>query len=155
LKKISNYGKLLSCNKFIASDICLLVYSLKVQISILSHNSCGNCFSSVWCFTPTFIFIFSPLSIDGIYIASIADQYTTGTSWSYDSWIYHYLCYQYMTTKVVSSNVAHGKVFSMHLFMIKFVIDLQQICDFLQVLRHLRRSNCIEKNFKLREATFV
>ena len=36
-----------------------------------------------------------------------------------------------ITTKVVSSNSAHGKVYSMSHFLIKFVSDLRQVSDFL------------------------
>jgi hypothetical protein len=37
-------------------------------------------------------------------------------------------------TKVVSSNPVHGEMFSIQHYVIKFVCDLQQVCDFLQVL---------------------
>jgi hypothetical protein len=37
-------------------------------------------------------------------------------------------------TKVVSSNPAHGKVYSIQHYVIKFVSDLQQVGDFLWVL---------------------
>jgi hypothetical protein len=40
-----------------------------------------------------------------------------------------------ITTKVVSSNPAHGKVYSIQHYVIKFVSDLRQVCGFLQVLR--------------------
>ena len=35
-----------------------------------------------------------------------------------------------ITTKAVSSNPIHGKVYSMHHYVIKFVSDLQQVCGF-------------------------
>jgi hypothetical protein len=39
-----------------------------------------------------------------------------------------------ITTKVVSSNLAHGEVYSIQQFVIKFVSDLRQVDDFLRVL---------------------
>jgi len=39
-----------------------------------------------------------------------------------------------ITTKVVSSNPAHGEVYSIQLYVIKFVIDLGQVSGFLRVL---------------------
>ena len=39
-----------------------------------------------------------------------------------------------ITTKVVSSNPAHGDVYSIQLFVIKFFSDLRQVCGFLRVL---------------------
>jgi hypothetical protein len=39
-----------------------------------------------------------------------------------------------ITTNVVSSNHAHGEVYSIH-FGIQFVSDLRQVCGFLRVLR--------------------
>jgi len=38
-------------------------------------------------------------------------------------------------TKVVSSNLVHGKVYSIQHYVIKFVSDLQQVCGFFRVLR--------------------
>jgi hypothetical protein len=38
-----------------------------------------------------------------------------------------------ITTNVVSSNIAHGEVHSMQHYLIKFVIDLQQVGGFLWV----------------------
>ena len=35
------------------------------------------------------------------------------------------------TTNVASSNPVHGEMYSIQLYVIKFVIDLQQVCDFL------------------------
>jgi len=40
-----------------------------------------------------------------------------------------------ITTKIVSSNPAHGEVYSIQHYMIKFVSDLRQVGGFLQVLR--------------------
>ena len=40
-----------------------------------------------------------------------------------------------MTTKVVSSNPAHGEVYSIQHYEIKFVNDLRLIGGFLRVLR--------------------
>jgi hypothetical protein len=39
-----------------------------------------------------------------------------------------------ITTKVVSSNPAHGEVYSMQHYVIKFVINLRQAGGFLRVL---------------------
>ena len=39
-----------------------------------------------------------------------------------------------ITTNVMSSNTAHGKVYSMQHYVIKFVSDLQQVVGFLCVL---------------------
>ena len=39
-----------------------------------------------------------------------------------------------ITTKVVSSNPVHGKVYSIQLYVIKFVSDLPQVYGFLRVL---------------------
>ena len=40
----------------------------------------------------------------------------------------------HITTNIVSSNIAHGEVYSMQHHVIKFVSDLQQVCGFLRVL---------------------
>jgi hypothetical protein len=40
-----------------------------------------------------------------------------------------------ITTKVVSSNPAHGEVYSIQHFFFKFVRDLRQVGGFLRVLR--------------------
>ena len=40
-----------------------------------------------------------------------------------------------ITTKVVSSNPAHGKVYSMQHYVIKFVSDLGQVDGFLRVVQ--------------------
>ena len=40
-----------------------------------------------------------------------------------------------ITTKVVSSNSAHGEVYSIQLYVMKFVSDLQQVGGFLRVFR--------------------
>ena len=40
-----------------------------------------------------------------------------------------------ITTTVMSSNHVHGKVYSIHYYVIKFVTDLQQVASFLQVFR--------------------
>jgi hypothetical protein len=40
-----------------------------------------------------------------------------------------------ITTNVVSSNPAHGEVYSIQHYVINFVIDLRQVGDFLRVLR--------------------
>ena len=40
-----------------------------------------------------------------------------------------------ITTEVVSSNLAHGKVYSIQHYVTKFVSDLQQVGGFLRVVR--------------------
>jgi hypothetical protein len=40
-----------------------------------------------------------------------------------------------ITTNVVSSNPAHGEVYSIQHYVIKFVSDLRQVGSFLRVLR--------------------
>ena len=40
-----------------------------------------------------------------------------------------------ISTNVVSSNPAHGEVYSMQHYVKRFVIDMRQVCGFLQVLR--------------------
>jgi hypothetical protein len=40
-----------------------------------------------------------------------------------------------ITTKVVSLNPVHGDMYSIHLYVIKFVSDLRQVCGFIRVLR--------------------
>ena len=42
---------------------------------------------------------------------------------------------QYITTKVVSSNSAHGEVYSIQHYLIKFASDLWQVGGFLLVFR--------------------
>jgi hypothetical protein len=42
-----------------------------------------------------------------------------------------------ITTEVVSSNPAHGEVFSIHHYVIQFVSNLRQVSGFLRVLRFL------------------
>ena len=39
------------------------------------------------------------------------------------------------TINVVNSNPAHGEMYSMQLYVIKFVSDLRQVGDFLRVLQ--------------------
>jgi hypothetical protein len=40
-----------------------------------------------------------------------------------------------ITTNVVSSNPAHGEVYSIQYYMITFVSDLRQVADFLRVFQ--------------------
>ena len=40
-----------------------------------------------------------------------------------------------ITTKVLSLNPAHGEMYSMHHYVMKFVSDLQQVGSLLQVLQ--------------------
>jgi len=62
-------------------------------------------------------------------------SYLVGLSWSYGSWIYNYRMQSVpITTNVVSSNTAHGEMYSIQLYVIKFVIDLQHVGGFLWVL---------------------
>ena len=42
---------------------------------------------------------------------------------------------KYVYTKAVSSNPAHGEVYSIQHYVIKFVSDLRQVNGFLRVLR--------------------
>jgi len=44
----------------------------------------------------------------------------------------HTMCIDF--TKVVSLNPAHGEVYSIHHYVIKFVSDLRQVSSFLQVI---------------------
>jgi len=55
--------------------------------------------------------------------------------WSYGSWIYNFLYNLPITTKAVSSNPAHGEVYSIQHYVINFVSDLRQVNGFLWVLR--------------------
>ena len=56
-------------------------------------------------------------------------------SWLYGSWIYNYLCHQCLSPpNVVNSNPAHGEVYLMQHYVIKFVSDLGQDGGFLCVL---------------------
>ena len=55
--------------------------------------------------------------------------------WWYGSWIYNYLCNQCLSPQVVSWNPVHGEVYSIQHYVIKFVSDLRQVSDFLQLLR--------------------
>jgi hypothetical protein len=41
-----------------------------------------------------------------------------------------------ITTKIVSANSAHGDVYSIQHYVIKFVSDLRQVDGFLRVLRY-------------------
>ena len=58
-------------------------------------------------------------------------------SWSYVLWNYNYQWNQYLSqlTNIVTSNPAHGEVYSIQLYAIKFVSDLWQVGGFLLVLR--------------------
>jgi len=40
----------------------------------------------------------------------------------------------HITTNVMSSNYAHGEVYSIHLYVIKFVSDLRKVGSFFRVL---------------------
>ena len=40
-----------------------------------------------------------------------------------------------INTKVVSSNPTHSEVYPIHHYVIKFVSDLRQVCDFLWILQ--------------------
>jgi hypothetical protein len=56
-------------------------------------------------------------------------------SWSYGSWIYNQQPVQSVPiiTKVLSSNLAHGEVYSISLDVVKFDSDLRQVGGFLSV----------------------
>jgi hypothetical protein len=61
-----------------------------------------------------------------------------GSPWSYGSWISNYSVPMQsvpITTKVVSFNPAHGKVYLIQHYVIKFVSDLWQSVGFLWVLQ--------------------
>jgi hypothetical protein len=47
------------------------------------------------------------------------------------------------TTNIVSLNPAHGEVYLMQHYVIKFVSDLRQVCSFLRTLRFL--TDCHDK----------
>jgi hypothetical protein len=49
-------------------------------------------------------------------------------------WTFVLFRYIEVTTKVVSSNQAHGEVYSIQRYVIKFVCDLRQIAGLLRVL---------------------
>ena len=51
--------------------------------------------------------------------------------------IYNYLCNQCLSPLTVSSNPAHGEVYSIQHHVIKFVSNLQQVGGFLLVLQFL------------------
>ena len=81
-------------------------------------------------------------------------------SWLYSSWIYNYLFVQSMpiTTKVLSSNPAHGKMYSIQHYVIKFVGDLRKVGGFLWVLRFpppIKLTSLIEKNILLKVALYT
>jgi len=50
--------------------------------------------------------------------------------WSYGNLIYKYVWNQWLSPKVVNSNPAHGEVYSIQHYVIKFVIHLQQVSGF-------------------------
>jgi len=69
------------------------------------------------------------------HISYSVDDIDTDWSWSYGNWIYNYLS-TYMQsvpiiTNVVSLNPAHGELYSIQHYVIKFVSDLQQVGGFL------------------------
>ena len=56
----------------------------------------------------------------------------------YDSWMYCYIflpVQSVITTKVVSSSPAHGEVYSIQHYVLKFVSDFWQVSCILRVLR--------------------
>jgi hypothetical protein len=61
---------------------------------------------------------------------NISLENVLGPSWSYGSWIYNYL---YILK--LCSNPAHGEVYSILHYVIKFVSDFRQVYGFLPVLR--------------------
>jgi hypothetical protein len=58
-----------------------------------------------------------------------------------------------MTTKVVSSNPAHGEVYSIQHYVIKFVSDLRHVGGFLRVLR--LNWNIVESGVKHHNLLFI
>jgi hypothetical protein len=70
-------------------------------------------------------------------------------SWSHGSWIYNNLCNQSVsiTTKVVISNPAHGEVYSIQHYVLKFVRDLRQVSGFLLVLQLIDCTGCCKSNY--------
>ena len=62
-------------------------------------------------------------------------------SWLYGSWVYNYLCNQWPIT--TSLNSAHSKVYSIQLYVIKFVSNLWPVGGFLRVLWFLHLMNLI------------
>ena len=70
---------------------------------------------------------------------------TQGRSSSYGSWIYNYLCNQCLSPlKLWRSNSSHRKVYSIQLYVIKFVSDVWQISGFL----HKYNWNFVESGVK-------
>ena len=57
----------------------------------------------------------------------VRDRMVVGLTTTCTISVYHH--------KVVSSNPAHGEVYSIQFYVIKFVSDLRQVSDFLRVLR--------------------
>jgi hypothetical protein len=56
-------------------------------------------------------------------------------SWLCGGWMYNCLCSQYLSQwKVLSSNSAHGEVYSIQHYVLKFVSGLRQICGFLRLI---------------------
>ena len=53
-------------------------------------------------------------------------------SWSHSSWIYNYQCNQCLSP--LSSNPTHGEVYSLQLYVIKFVSNLRHVGCFPRVL---------------------
>jgi hypothetical protein len=51
-----------------------------------------------------------------------------------------------ITTKVVSLNLAHGEVYSIQHYVIKFVSDLQQICVFFRLLTLFLSTNKTDRH---------
>jgi hypothetical protein len=54
-----------------------------------------------------------------------------------------------ITTNVTSSNSAHGEVYSMQHYVIKFVSDVRQVGGFLHVLRFPQSTEYMEKTTDL------
>jgi hypothetical protein len=79
-------------------------------------------------------------------------MYIKALSWSDDRMVVGFTINTYMqslptTTKVVSWNHAHGEVYSIQHYVIKFVSDLQQVCGFLRVLlvSSTNKASCLTK----------
>jgi zinc transporter ZupT len=84
-------------------------------------------------------FISSLTAFAGLYIGIVAGSNDVARSWIFAAgagmFIYVSLSNLVSMCTVVSSNPAHGEVYSIQYYVIKFVSDLRQIDSFLRVLR--------------------
>jgi hypothetical protein len=68
-----------------------------------------------------------------INVTSIQTKRGLSWPWSYGSWIYNYLCNQCLSPVICEYESRWGR--GVQHYMIKFVSDLRQVGDFLQILR--------------------